>query len=85
MKNSKKGNTEKSGISMAKGNDELRFEPYTLKSGETIGSIRAFYQDKQGEWKPGKQGLTLRKEEFGKFVKRLKALYEALPDSEDDE
>ena len=72
-------------ISMAKGTEELRFEPYTLKSGETLGSLRVFYKDKQGEMQPGRQGLTLRKEEFPAFVACLKALYARLPDTADED
>ena len=73
-------------ISMSKGNDELRFEPFKMRSGETVGSLRVFYKDKSsGEMKPGKQGLTLKKSEVPEFVKKLKALYEMLPDDDDSD
>ena len=71
--------------SMAKGADELRFEPYELRSGEVVASLRVFYQDKKtSEWKPGKQGLTLSRDQIPEFVKNLKALYNELPESESE-
>lgn len=85
MKKTKKNSDDENVISMKKGDEELRFDSYTLKSGEVVGSLRVFYQDKSGEWKPGRQGLTLRREEFVKFVRCLKELYAQLPSPEDDE
>ena len=71
-------------IEMNKGEDKLRFEPFKLRSGETVASLRAFYLDKKTEeWKPAKQGLTLRKAEIRNFVKCMKELYDQMPDEED--
>ena len=64
--------------------DIIRFEPFALRSGEVVGSIRVFYLDAQNERKPGKQGMTLHKREIPTFVKKLKELYEALPDEEEE-
>lgn len=73
-------------VSMEKGNDELRFETFTMRDGSVVGSLRVFYQDKKtSEWKPGKQGLTLAKEQIPEFVKNLKALYAVLPDAGHDD
>lgn len=66
---------------MPKGQDELRFEVYKAKQGP-LASLRVFYMAGE-EWKPGKQGLTLKKKEIGPFVKRLKELYDLLPDEEE--
>lgn len=70
-------------ISMPKGKDELRFEVYQAKSGP-LGSLRVFYEQ-NGEWKPGKQGMTLKKAEFKEFVAKLKVLYDRMPDDAEEE
>ena len=61
-------------IAMKKGKEELRFELF-----KGVGSLRVFYKD--GDvWKPGRQGLTLKKSEMREFVAKLKELYALLPD-----
>lgn len=71
-------------ISMEKGKDELRFEPFKMKNGTIVASLRVFYQDRTSEdWKPGKQGLTLKKSEFPEFVKNMKKIHDLLPDDEE--
>ena len=65
-------------ISMPKGKNEIRFDVYKAKSGD-LGSIREFYKAGE-EWKPGKQGLTLKKSEMKEFVAKLKELHAQLPD-----
>jgi hypothetical protein len=62
--------------------DLIRFEPFKKRDGVVVASIRYFYVDKEGELRPGKQGLTLNREDMQPFSSKLKALYLKLPESE---
>lgn len=70
---------------MKKGSDELRLEVFKTKN-NAVASIRQFYKDaKSGEFKPGKQGLTLTVDEIPIFVKNLKVIYQELKEQEEQE
>ncbi|MBP5693122.1 MAG: transcriptional coactivator p15/PC4 family protein [Bacteroidales bacterium] len=45
--------------------------------GKSYVSIRKWYQD-NGEWKPGKQGINLKMEEWDEFLNKLEAIKEDL-------
>lgn len=40
-------------------------------AGNDVVSIRAYYQDKEGNLKPGKDGLTIRVEQFARLASLL--------------
>ena len=68
------------------GKEQIRFEAFTTRGKETVASIRVFYNDKaSNKMLPGRQGLTLRRSEISAFAKKLRELYDSLPeDSADD-
>ncbi len=59
---------------------KIQFSVYTPRSGRPMASIREFYLD-GGDWKPGRNGMTLKPEQMSLFAKKLKALYQKLMES----
>lgn len=41
----------------------------------TFVNVRKFYLDKEGEWKPGKQGFTAKEDICEEFMKKFKFAY----------
>ncbi|MBO7516930.1 MAG: transcriptional coactivator p15/PC4 family protein [Spirochaetia bacterium] len=57
-------------------NDDIRVMKQEFK-GKSYVSVRKWYQD-NGEWKPGKQGINLKMEEWDEFLNKLEAIKEDL-------
>ena len=57
-------------------NEDIRVMKQEFK-GKAYVSIRKWYQD-NGEWKPGKQGINMKMEEWEEFLNKLEAIKEDL-------
>jgi hypothetical protein len=60
------GDDDKEDKKFALGNK--RFATVNEFKGTTLVDIREYFQDKQGEWKPGKKGISLKRDEFNKLL-----------------
>jgi hypothetical protein len=64
-------------IAIPRGDDELRltFTRARIPDGREVAwhSLRVFYQKPDGQWRPGKQGVTIRARELGAIAQALNA------------
>jgi len=55
---------------MVIGNRNIKIEPSEFK-GKWYVMIREFYEDENGELKPGKKGINLKLEEWNEIVEKI--------------
>jgi len=48
-------------------NEKLRVQVAAFK-GTTFLDARIYYEDSEGEWKPSKKGITIKKEDVDQFI-----------------
>lgn len=52
---------------------DIHIEPSEFK-GKTYAAIRRYYEDSNGEMKPGRQGINLKPEEWVEFCEKFDAI-----------
>lgn len=67
---------------MTIGNRNLRIEPSEFK-GKWYVMIREFYEDEDGEMKPGKKGINLKLEEWNEIVEKINEIDEMVQEAVD--
>jgi len=73
-------------VSIPRGDEELRVTYTKARTSErdvSWHSIRVFWKTQEGEWRPGKQGITIRARELEAVVKALQAQPEVERDGDD--
>ncbi|MFW6002101.1 MAG: transcriptional coactivator p15/PC4 family protein [archaeon] len=58
---------------------------HSLYRGKDYVMIRRFFQDESGEWRPGRQGINLKWEEWKQFVENFEDIKKEINDSVDKE